>query len=198
MRAYIIAMPCEAEAVRPALRSGDRLIVSGVGKVNAALATQRAICEGADEIVNAGVSGGFDSSMRIGDVFEVHRAVQYDFDLAKLNGTRVGQLDEKDSPYFDLPALKHLAPGARIRTLATGDHFRDDDDDLPLLRELDVDLRDMEGAAVAQVCEKNGVPCRIVKSVTNVQGQGTMTGQYKDNLARALRTLTEALMKEGE
>lgn len=184
MRAFVIAMESEAEAVRPAIKAEDRLYVSGIGKVNAALTTQKAIDEGADEIVNAGVCGGFDSTMEIGDVFEVGRAVEYDFDLAELNDTRVGQLDERDSPYFILGEGK---------TLGSGDHFRNDDNDLPLLRELGVDLRDMEGAAIAHVCEKNSTRCRMIKSVTNVQGKGSMTGQYADNLKYALGTLTKYL-----
>lgn len=182
-------MASEAKAVYPALREGDRLYISGIGKVNAAMATQKAIDEGATEIVNAGVCGGFDPSMEIGDVFEVVRAVQYDFDLSDLNHTPVGQLDERESPYFDV-AISQSA-GA---VLGTGDHFRNGDADLPLLRSLGVTLRDMEGAAVAQVCEKNHIPCRLVKSVTNVQGKGSMTGQYADNLAKALGTLTNYLM----
>ena len=189
MRAYVIAMASEAKAVYPALREGDRLYISGIGKVNAAMATQKAIDEGATEIVNAGVCGGFDPSMEIGDVFEVVRAVQYDFDLSDLNHTPVGQLDERESPYFDVAISQ--SDGA---VLGTGDHFRNGDADLPLLRSLGVTLRDMEGAAVAQVCEKNHIPCRLVKSVTNVQGKGSMTGQYADNLAKALGTLTNYLM----
>lgn len=182
-------MASEAKAVYPALREGDRLYISGIGKVNAAMATQKAIDEGATEIVNAGVCGGFDPSMEIGDVFEVVRAVQYDFDLSDLNHTPVGQLDERESPYFDVAISQ--SDGA---VLGTGDHFRNGDADLPLLRSLGVTLRDMEGAAVAQVCEKNHIPCRLVKSVTNVQGKGSMTGQYADNLAKALGTLTNYLM----
>lgn len=212
MRAYVIAMESEAAAVRPALTGDDRLYVSGIGKVNAAMATQKAIDEGATEIVNAGVCGGFDSSMEIGDVFEVARAVQYDFDLSELNHTSVGQLDERTSPYFDVEAPRaeaaraHRCPAGNsdvpeapslrggTKILGTGDHFRNDDADLPLLRALGVTLRDMEGAAVAQVCEKNKIPCRLVKSVTNVQGKGSMTGQYADNLAKALATLTQHLL----
>ena len=53
-------MECEAEAVRPWLREGDELVVSGIGKVFAAAAAQRAISElGADEVVNCGLCGGF-------------------------------------------------------------------------------------------------------------------------------------------
>lgn len=189
MRAYVIAMACEAEAVRPALRAGDRLYLAGIGKVNAALTTQKAIDEGATEIVNAGVSGGFDPTMEIGGVYEVARAVQYDFDLSALNHTPVGQLDERKSPYYELKV--GVGKG---KTLATGDRFRDDDADLPLLRSLGADLRDMEGAAIAHVCEKNNIPCRIIKSVTNVHGKGVMTGQYQSNLTKALATLSAALL----
>ena len=101
MRAFVIAMECEAEAVRPALRGDDRLYVSGIGKVNAAAATQLAICEGAGEIWNAGLCGGF-GDVEVGGVYGVERAVEYDFDLAKLNGTAVGVLDEMQTPYLPL------------------------------------------------------------------------------------------------
>ena len=191
MRAFVIAMESEAKAVASALKEGDRLYVCGIGKVNAAMVTQKAIDEGATEIVNAGVCGGFDPAMEVGDVYEVARAVQYDFDLSDLNRTPAGQLDERTSPYFE---LKAPVPGdMKGAVLGTGDRFRNGDDDLPLLKALGVTLRDMEGAAVAQVCEKNRVSCRLVKSVTNVHGKGSMTGQYERNLATALAALQRYL-----
>ena len=63
MRAFVIAMENEAAVVRPFLKDGDRLYVAGVGKVNAAAATQKAIDAGADEIINCGVAGGLDPAM---------------------------------------------------------------------------------------------------------------------------------------
>ena len=192
MRAFVIAMECEAEAVRPALRPADRLYVSGIGKVNAAAATQKAIDEGATEIWNCGLSGGFDPAMRVGDVYAVAAAVEYDFDLAKINGTRMGQLDERDSPYFDLKVAAPFRETARV--LATGDRFNDSEDDLALLAELGCTLRDMEGAAVAHVCERNGVPCTMFKCVSDVHGQGAMTEQYGENKQKCLSLLTTFLM----
>ena len=188
MRAFVIAMECEAEAVRPHLQAGDRLYVSGIGKVNAAAATMKAICEGAEEIWNFGFAGGFDPSMKIGDVVEIASAVEYDFDLAKLNGTRVGQLDERDSPYIPL-AKTEACRGAAApfdhdsAVLASGDRFNDSDGDLALLKELGATVRDMEGAAIAHVCEQEGVRCHSVKCLTNVYGNGSMIGQYKDNIS---------------
>ncbi len=206
MRAYVIAMDCEAACVRDRMADafasreygrtvvsgrlgGERvlLVVSGVGKSNAAAATQFAIQSGADEIVNLGVCGGFEPQMKIGDLYEVDRAVQYDFDLAQLNGTAVGVLNERTSPYIPLRTTGRYP----AKTLATGDHFNDNTADLPLLASLGAGLRDMEGAAVAHVCETAGVPCRALKCVTNVLGAGA-TGQYAENLARCLAILAEA------
>jgi len=188
MRAFVIAMECEASAVRPALRPEDRLYLSGIGKVNAAAATQRAIAEGATEILNAGVAGGVDPTMGIADVYEINRAVEYDFDLAQLNGTEVGVHNERLTPYFTLKT-KGLYPA---KTLGTGDHFNDSVADLPLLARLGVGVRDMEGAAIAHVCEKNGVRCRALKCLTNIVGSGA-TVAFEANLTRALNRLRAAV-----
>lgn len=188
MRAFVIAMESEAAVVRPFLKDGDRLYVAGVGKVNAASATQKAIDAGADEILNCGVAGGFDPAMKIADVFEIDRAVEYDFDLAQLNGTEVGVHNERTTPYFGLQT-RGLFPA---RTLGSGDRFSDSQADLPVLARLGVTIRDMEGAAIAHVCEMNGVPCRILKCLSDVHGQGAMTDQYKANLSKALLSLGQA------
>ena len=125
--------------------------------------------------------------MKIGDLYEVDRAVQYDFDLAQLNGTEIGVLNERTSPYIPMRTTGRYP----AKTLATGDHFNDNTADLPLLKHLGVGLRDMEGAAIAHVCETAGVPCRALKCVTNVLGSGA-TGQFAENLKRCLALLTDA------
>ena len=195
-RAFVIALPNEAEVIRPHLKPGDRLYVCGIGKVNAAAATMRAICEGADEIWNFGFAGGFDPAMEIGDICVIESAVEYDFDLATLNGTRVGQLNERSSPYIPLAIAQSDSPGnlaVRQCVLASGDHFNDSDTDLALLKELGTMVRDMEGAAIAHVCEKEGVPCHSVKCISDVHGRGSMTGQYVSNIPLCQRKLGEAV-----
>ena len=195
-RAFVIAMECEAEAVRPNLRPDDRLYVSGVGKVNAAAAAMQAICEGASEIWNAGLAGGFGEGVEVGDVLAVGRAVEYDFDLAQLNGTAVGVLNEYDTPYlevapFEIPAASGIRGWA---TLATGDRFNDSDADNELIASvLGASLRDMEGGAIAHVCKRRGVPCHMVKCVSDVAGRSSMLVQYAQNRERCLRRLERAL-----
>ena len=195
MKAFVIAMECEADCVRPHLKPGDRLYVSGIGKVNAAAATQRAICEGADEIWNIGLAGGF-GDVEVGGIYRVDRAVEYDFDLATINGTPVGTLNEYDTPYIELVAPDGVDERLAfpVRTPATGDRFHDSAADNELIvRALGAALRDMEGAAVAHVCKRCGVRCVALKCVSDVEGRGAMTGQYLENKARCLAGLTAAL-----
>lgn len=189
MRAFVIAMENEAEQVRPFLRDGDRLYVAGVGKVNAAAAAQKAIDAGADEILNCGVAGGLDPAMEVGDACEISQAVEYDFDLTMINGTRIGTHNERTTPYFDCRTSGRFP----ARILATGDRFTNDERDVTVPLELGATVKDMEGAAIAHVCELNGVPCRMLKCISDVHGKGAMTGQYKDNLAKALQSLAKAL-----
>lgn len=190
-RAFVVAMTCEADALRPLLAPGDRLYVSGVGKVNAAAATQLAIDGGASEIWNAGVAGSFSPELRVGTCVVVDRAVEYDFDLSEVNGTGVGVHDERSTPYFE--CATDFARRLPRATLATGDRFGDGDADMATLSGLGAAVRDMEGAAVAHVCERNGVPCRIVKAVSDVHGEGSMVGQYRDCRAVALSALADAM-----
>ena len=190
MRAFVIAMENEAEQVRPFLRDGDRLYVSGVGKVNAAAAAQKAIDAGADEILNCGVAGGLDPAMEVGDACEISQAVEYDFDLTMINGTRIGTHNERTTPYFDC-RTSGVFPA---RILATGDRFTNDERDVTDPLGLGATVKDMEGAAIAHVCMKCGVPCFSLKCVTNVAGLGSMTGQYCNNRERALARLRSAVM----
>lgn len=208
MKAFVIAMESEASCVLDnltgsfeSLEYGRRVVtgqlkgetvmvvISGIGKSNAAAATQFAIQSGAEEILNVGVCGGFEPEMKIGDLYEVDRAVQYDFDLAQLNGTEIGVLNERTSPYIPMQTTGRYP----AKTLATGDHFNDNTADLPLLKHLGVGLRDMEGAAIAHVCKQNRVKCLSLKCVSDVAGKGSMTVQYEANKVRCLLRLGDFL-----
>ena len=211
MTVFVCAMPDEAECAirllddtREERLFGRRVVfgtragipfavvVSGIGKSNAAATTQLALQIGGPDVLvfNLGLSGGFGATVEVFGVYEVLRAVEYDFDLADLNGTAKGVLDERDTPYIPL-VVKGRLPA---RTLATGDRFSDDESDHGYLTaELGAELRDMEGAAVAHVCETAGVPCFALKCVSDVAGEGSMTGQFRTHRTRCLEALAKAL-----
>ncbi|MCQ2389238.1 MAG: 5'-methylthioadenosine/S-adenosylhomocysteine nucleosidase [Kiritimatiellae bacterium] len=210
MKTFVIAMPNEAETVvrhladrraetlfgREVVRGtlgGEptAVVTCGVGKANAAAGTQLALSLGADAVLNVGVAGGLDPRMAVGEIYGVDRAVQYDFDLSEINGTPKGTLNEYAEPHLRLATPPRPFP---LRTLATGDRFTDAEDDFDLvIGRLQSALRDMEGAAIAHVCDRAGVPCHAWKALSDVRGGGSMTGQYRERAAFALERLAEAV-----
>ena len=157
------------------------VLISGVGKVNAAASTQYAIdCLKADAIINIGVAGGLNAGTGIAEVYSIVECVQYDFDLADINDTDIGTLNEYDEPYLPV----EVAGNYPKRRLATADRFNDNYEDYELLTEsLTADIRDMEGGAIAHVCLRAGIPCYIFKAISDVAELGSTGEQFVHNLA---------------
>ena len=208
--AIIAAMECEAACVESVMTrvekrevfgrvvrfgfAGERsaaILVSGIGKTNAAAMTQFAISAlGAKRIFNTGLCGGFGGNVEKFGVYEVEGAAEYDFDLSAFNGGKIAVKEGRTSPFVQL-RTKGVFPA---RLLATGDRFSDSRGDDALITEtLGCSLRDMEGAAIASVAADNGVECAAVKCVSDVSGDESMTGAYLENKSRSLDALAAAL-----
>lgn len=211
MKVFVVAMEKEAAPILEVMRvrrflnfCGKRVltgelygvrcgvVVCGVGKVNAAMGAQIAIDElGAEVIINIGYAGGLNGSLEVGKMYEISHAVQYDFDLTQLNGTKIGTLDECKENFLALDALS-LYP---LKKLATGDRFNDSLADYKLLKDvLKADIRDMEGGAIAQACMHANIPCLSFKIISDAAGSGSTTEQYLSNLALCFKTLESELV----
>lgn len=207
----VIAMECEAEILleeteifRSLEVSGKHVYVGrafgrdvavcvcGVGKVNAALGTQLLVSKfDAEKILNFGVAGGLNQTTELCKVYQIKAAVQFDFDLTQLNGTKIGTLDEYRENYLKLNLLK--SPFKK-KNLGTADRFNDSPADYELLtKELKADVRDMEGAAVVQAAYAAKLPVYSIKAISDVAGSGSTTEQYLENRGKALENLKAAL-----
>ena len=166
--------------------------VCGVGKVNAAMGTQLLIRKfDAEKILNFGVAGGLNDGTKLCAVYQIERAVQFDFDLTQLNGTKIGTLDEYAENYLNLNLLALKIPK---KQLGTADRFNDSADDYKLLTaELKADIRDMEGAAIVQVAYSAQLPVFSVKAISDVAGSGSTTEQFLKNRTSALLNLKSYL-----
>lgn len=167
------------------------LVVCGVGKVNAAAGACAAVLKGADLVFNFGVAGGLNQKTEVAEVYLIEKAVQYDFDLTQLNGGKVGTLDEETDNFLPLFCPKSL--DLPRRALGSGDRFNDSPFDHELLLSLGADIRDMEGAAIAQVCKSAGVPFVSAKAISDVYGAGSTTDQFQKNLRFAMLNLKACL-----
>ncbi len=166
--------------------------VCGVGKVNAALGTQLLISKfDVKKLVNFGVAGGLNSGTELCAVYQISHAVQFDFDLADLNGTSIGTLNEYEEPYLALELSSCPFP---LKKLGTSDRFNDSKEDYTLLTEvLGADIRDMEGGAIVQAAYAAQLPVFSLKAISDMAGSGSTTEQFLKNKAAALANLQAAL-----
>ena len=168
------------------------LCVCGVGKVNAALGAQILISKfDVKCLVNFGVAGGLNEHTKLCAVYQICAAVQFDFDLVQLNGTKLGTLNEYTENYLFLNGFQASYPKMK---LGTADRFNDSEEDYRLLtKELCADIRDMEGAAIVQAAYAAQLPVYSFKAISDVAGSGSTTDQYLQNRAVALENLKAAL-----
>ncbi len=168
------------------------LCLCGIGKVNAALGTQVLVSKfGVEKIINFGVAGGLNSGTELCGVYQIQAAVQFDFDLTQLNGTKMGTLDEYQENYLTCNQFKAAFPKKK---LGTADRFNDSEDDYALLtKELGADIRDMEGAAIVQAAYCAQLPVYSIKAISDVAGSGNTAEQYFANKTKALENLKATL-----
>lgn len=211
MIGVVIAMQCEADILLDKMQISRSLKISGkdvyvgmaygketalcvcgVGKVNAALGAQILISKfDVHSLLNFGVAGGLNQGTTLCNVYEIDSAVQFDFDLVQMNGTKIGTLNEYEENYLPLQSLE---VGFQKKKLGTADRFNDSPDDYRLLtQELAADIRDMEGCAVVQAAIAASLPVYAVKAISDVAGSGSTTEQFLINKEKALQNLQTQL-----
>lgn len=204
MIGIISAMEHEIECLRDMMDEGSRheicggadfylgkisgkdvvLARSGIAKVYAAICAAALILKfKPDCVINLGVAGGIDTA-RICDVVIAEKTVQYDVDTTVF-GYAVGQVPGTSERYFPCDKkliqklLKSAAkiPDIRAYTgiVATGDKFIDDSALAgSIFKEFGAVAVEMEGAAIAQTCMAHGVPCAIVRAISDDSGEDAM------------------------
>jgi adenosylhomocysteine nucleosidase len=129
------------------------LIISGVGKANAAMATgyscdkHHPVC-----VCNLGAAGATNVSHPLGEIFHINKIVEYD--RHELTTRR---------PCIHNPDILN---GFQTATLSTSDMAVLAPDQRKKIS-MNADLIDMEGASVAQACRKFNTKCFIFKFVSD-------------------------------
>lgn len=154
---------------------GDKQVVvccAGMGKANAAATTQVLITKfGAQRIIFSGIAGNMSSQIGIGDVVIGKTVVYHDAQL-----DMIAQNPPFLTEYTGDPALVAAAEaacqaaGVKALTgkIATGDLFVGDSATKAAIQaKCAPDCVEMEGAAVSQIAAKNGVPCVILRAMSD-------------------------------
>ncbi len=163
-------------------------VETGMGKVNAAMKTMRAICEyHPDMVINYGSAGTLNHN--IGDIIVCNRFIDRDLRKVTLNGV-VSEI------VFGTDAARHVLTEQRLTerakvlwgTCNTGDSF------ITSGADIEGDVIDMESYAMADVCREMGIPFIAVKYVTDVVGQNSVES-WQEKLADARKGLTDFFAK---
>jgi adenosylhomocysteine nucleosidase len=162
---------CALEEESARLPADADVLHLGVGKVQAAAALAGRLADGGarpDLVVNLGTAGGL-HGQPTGTIVEVASVVQHDFDHVGVSAF-VGR---------PLPGGPITLPGPDGATgrLVTGDRLITDAGERTLLAE-HADVVDMEGYAVAAVCERLRIPVWLVKAVSDGADDTTVTGWH--------------------
>lgn len=154
-------------------RGGIKLVMafSGAGEIYAAATTQSVI-DGYDPdlILNAGICGGLNENMEPGTKCIVSSVVYYGYDITAM-GNRKGICPGFENEHIkiseallgnDFAADFQKAACASADRLVTGKEER-----IKLGREFECDICEMEAAGVLITSIRNGIPCAIIKVVSD-------------------------------
>lgn len=170
-----LAAPASFEVYRA--RYGDKLLYiakSGIGEIAAAATTQYLITAySVDVVLNFGICGKLGKDLKLLETVAVESVVHYQFDLSAIDPVEVGVYPDYDSPFIPAPeypksVVYALDSELKGEVCASGDKFiAAEDDKKRLVEDFGASVCEMESAGVLLTCNRNGVPCLIIKTVSD-------------------------------
>nr|WP_225951254.1 5'-methylthioadenosine/adenosylhomocysteine nucleosidase [Mycobacterium sp. OAS707] len=191
------------------------LVGSGMGKVNAALVTTLLADRfGCRTIVFTGVAGGLDPGLAIGDIVVADFLIQHDAGVVENGRVRTYQpgyvpvinptdrlgypvdgelLDRVRERLADVSIPGQIVYG----TVLSGDQYLNCETTRDRLRsDLGGQAIEMEGGAVAQVCESFGIPWLVIRALSDLAGGNALFDftAFVDQAAESSATILRRLL----
>lgn len=159
---------------------------SGIGKVNAAVCTQKLIdTYKADYIINMGIAGGISHDLKTLDVVIGKEVFYHDYNPANLLDkyfpfTSKFKCDEKlmeaaKKVCEKLPMVKNYYEG----DIASGDCFVEASETKDYIKKLGGICCEMEGAAIGHAAHISGVPFIIIRTISDLADENAKVS-YED------------------
>jgi adenosylhomocysteine nucleosidase len=180
------------------------LLQSGIGKVAATVGTTTLINQyNPDLVINTGSAGGFDPSLKLGDVVISSEVRHHDADVTAF-GYEMGQMAGQPAAFIADEKLISVAEKAvanqqdkhAVRGLiCTGDAFICSDQKKDYIRQYfpSVIAVEMEAAAIAQTCHQFNKPFVVVRAISDVaDGESPMS--FEEFLPLAAKSSSEMVV----
>lgn len=154
------------------------LVLSGIGKVNAAVSTSWVIHQFApDCVINTGSAGGLGKGLKVGDVVIGETVAHHDVDVTAF-GYVWGQVPQLPAVFAsDLNLIRQAEKAAQVfegaavtqGLIVSGDRFVHSSEGVAEIRSHfpEVKAVEMEAAAIAQTCHQLEVPFVIIRAVSD-------------------------------
>ena len=182
---------------------GKQVVVccGGMGKANAA-STVQVLCTkyNVDKLIFSGIAGNMTSKIGIGDVVVGREVVYHDAEPDMICQSAPFLKEFACDPALVEAALASCAKlgvKAIAGKIATGDQFVGDSATKKAIEEkCHPDCVEMEGAAVSQIAGRNGVPCVILRAMSdNADESGYEVLVVKQfSIAEYVKTATEIVV----
>lgn len=178
---------------------GHDVVVStiGIGKVNAALSTQRIIDQyHPDSIISTGLAGGLDLTLRPGDLVIGRQCCYHDVwcGFGNVQGQVQGLPARFDADAGLLEAAHRVVTATTVHEglIVTGDQFIDQAGKAAAIRQLMPDALacEMESTAIAQTCYLNHIPFLAARLISDTPGS-------TDNHARQWETFLSQMSDQS-
>lgn len=153
------------------------IVRSGIGKVNATIATALLIqVFEVDAVMNTGSAGGIGDGLAIGDLVIGSSLTYHDADNRGF-GYEYGQIPQMSAQFQADPDINTFLEKAASDMnwsvhkglIVTGDSFVSSDEHISYIKDFfpDALVTEMEGAAVAQTCAQFDKPFAVVRAVSD-------------------------------
>lgn len=181
------------------------LVKSGIGKVNAAIATTLLLNNyKPDVVLNTGSAGGLQTSLEVGTVVISDEVRHHDVDVTAF-GYEHGQVPGQPAAYVADEKLVTIARAAveeigehahATGLIASGDVFMSDPARVEKVRELFPTMiaAEMEASAVAQVCHQFGTPFVVIRALSDIAGKESSIS-FDEFLPIAARHSTDIVLQ---
>ncbi|MBE1554634.1 5'-methylthioadenosine/S-adenosylhomocysteine nucleosidase [Sporosarcina limicola] len=181
------------------------LVKSGIGKVNAAIATTLLLNNfKPDVVLNTGSAGGFKESLEVGTIVISDEVRHHDVNVTAF-GYEHGQVPGQPAAYLADPKLIEIARSAveeigihahDTGLIASGDTFMSDAAHVEQVRGQFPTMiaAEMEAAAVAQVCHQFETPFVVIRALSDIAGKESSIS-FDEFLPIAARHSTDIVLK---
>lgn len=177
--------------------SEDIVVITGIGKVNAAAATQFVLdnYKEFNSIINIGACGGITKEVEIGTSYAVEKVSFFDVDVTGFGSNyKIGQIPGNGLTVYKLDSGSALPK----RTCISGDSFISDLSKIQdYIDEYSPTLVEMELGAIAHVLHINNKLDKLIaiKGVTD-KADGDAHGDFQENLKLTTSNLSKYIQDE--